>query len=1608
MSEKIPTIEELKRQLEELKQTPQKGEVERLREKQAEAEQKQKELQERLDALKTQQNIKGDDEKKRKEETVEKTEPKPEPRKPTQKKEAPKKREKKDPEVIYPEALKSISGQENITRDFLEEKLEVDSKTASKLIEKLKKAGVIAGKKSRFGYKVNTQKLAEALENPKEKKAKNIAEKVPTPEAKNDGKELKIALAKTLVSTQETVTTAWLMSRLSVGENVAEKIIAELQSEGILGAKNSDGEYEVIKTVEEEEPLEESAGNPAEKENDQEEKNEEEISKGIEEVPPVESIEKKRSRIVKENKSLFEEREALAVEIYALDNKGILTEAQESALLLKRNQRDSIMRKLQTIADENEVELLALIETFDDEYLEDNEEAVEESLTPEEAKNEISVLLDKYLALTPEQITEKKKLTEEMKSISAEAKLKFHEIISEVSKEGGIDIHTLGQNQETYADVAQKTRYDDFANQFKKDHREDGLGNFIDELDRLKLPEFENLTPGQKMLVVQGLSDRLLPKTREDGEENFNKRASKINGLGKAFGVEGKFDNTTRLGRFRRKAAHAMNAIGNIGTTARKDKVTLVEQRKALEAYTNDNAMREKFVRENALSIAQGLTAMNIDAYLEVNKDSNTSMNPASRHKESNRNIIMNFAGNNFPNIDKDIFDEYNKAGMNLSKKGWQGENTGFLEKKEAAQFRFDEATRAMMPFFEARAREMGATTIEEVREIALKDAALAKYKAEAMSLFTSNPDATKKLNEIGTKNLNIQALKTFVGDRAKFTIGGAGLRMGTKAVLGTTLASGSALFAGLTIASIPTLAYVIGKQRGRSIAKEKLRKEQKKGRFGENNESGSIKAPSIDNDAFENKLREIEYLKESGADQQDISHAIDSLNKILGTERLGQLSRELAKLENDRATRDKIIPAREKLQAEAEKVRATIRAQKGVSETKANMSVAALKIRDLERFSNELTNLIGNSDSSPEEIAKARNKLETHVEFIRGKIDNDEVDYGRGLSNEIYDGTSFGEAGRMSRVYELMVALHEAETTLAVLKTNSNWREINKKILDDRRAPRALRPEELVSDDSKKVWGRDEDWRRQQGLAYTRKVLGKDIEKARKEFIRKQANQTAKMGALFAGIGAVAVEAGGWISGNHEASEELLKTESVKIEDAQKVYEEALNTDPNLLEAQAALARIQDSIDKLKQGSMSPDSIVVPKDSISGIDSTSKGIPANDSTIIDSAKFNTPPATADSVKTFDSSAISKTPIQTPDTIASDSAKVINQPIQTPDTTVVDSPKIINTPPNPTNNPINPAAPKTPINGAPAPLTQETIDSSSLAQVEFSSKGAGQTLLNFRNSEAFTELKNTNPEMAKFFEGDIWEVTQKLKEYMPNAEDGNESVVVGKGSTFGVTEDGRIYLTDTNNGGEINVLGKINPDGSFTEGDPNLDYIDTDSVRIKSGNTGELPMEEGGNTGELPMTDDGMIDPNTGELPMEEGNTGELPTYADRIEQMNTEEAAYEIPKDKYGENAFSLSEDELKKAHEIGSRNLNKDLRRFFVDENGKVGEKSNSWEAAKKAPTKDFLAAKPRDFDRQYRPFVRHVGKLARRYDNVPRDMRLGDFVKRIYDLQAQEKSQ
>ena len=119
---------------------------------------------------------------------------------------------------------------------------------------------------------------------------------------------------------------------------------------------------------------------------------------------------------------------------------------------------------------------------------------------------------------------------------------------------------------------------------------------------------------------------------------------------------------------------------------------------------------------------------------------------------------------------------------------------------------------------------------------------------------------------------------------------------------------------------------------------------------------------------------------------------------------------------------------------------------------------------------------------------------------------------------------------------------------------------------------------------------------------------------------------------------------------------------------------------------------------------------------------------------------------------------------------------------------------------------IEPTAP-----GVSSPTSGESlIGKESVAHMQVSSRGMGETLLEFRHT---AEFQNLTDAQKAFFNDNIYKTAAKLNLFDPHT---GHSVIVGAGSEFGVDKQGEVYLVDTLHGGQVMHLGHLKPDGTFT------------------------------------------------------------------------------------------------------------------------------------------------------------------------------------------------
>lgn len=164
-------------------------------------------------------------------------------------------------------------------------------------------------------------------------------------------------------------------------------------------------------------------------------------------------------------------------------------------------------------------------------------------------------------------------------------------------------------------------------------------------------------------------------------------------------------------------------------------------------------------------------------------------------------------------------------------------------------------------------------------------------------------------------------------------------------------------------------------------------------------------------------------------------------------------------------------------------------------SKTKPSMTGSKIRLYEIKEIADKLASL-GQNNGSPIEIAKLRERLRDHVEFIKEKNKAGEINYGKGND-------AFG------RKLELLMTMHEAEVTLATLHMKHGAEEAFRTALETA-DPKRTRVLTLLAERRKKT--------KQQILA------------AQEKEISSAAWKSAWLGAAFGSAGAVILD---WFHGS-------------------------------------------------------------------------------------------------------------------------------------------------------------------------------------------------------------------------------------------------------------------------------------------------------------------------------------------------------------------------------------------------------------------------------------------------------------------------------------------
>ncbi len=310
-------------------------------------------------------------------------------------------------------------------------------------------------------------------------------------------------------------------------------------------------------------------------------------------------------------------------------------------------------------------------------------------------------------------------------------------------------------------------------------------------------------------------------------------------------------------------------------------------------------------------------------------------------------------------------------------------------------------------------------------------------------------------------------------------------------------------------------------------------------------------------------------------------------------------------------------------------------------------------------------------------------------------------------------------------------------------------------------------------------------------------------------------------------------------------------------------------------------------------------------------------------------------------------------------------------------------------------------------------------------------EGVGDALLKLRHSPSFQELVKTNPKMAKFFQGNIWDEAKSLHAFRPGNAAG-DSVIVGEGSEIGITKDGDIYLSNTLSGGRAEVIGHVDPaTGKFSEVAPAHDMHyghkpETAAPRsaTKIAEHANHPAHSGHK--EYPLAGDEApeVTPTKTGLPKHEYplNPDEAPEAPNadhpKMDASQYPESGDEAPEIKapaanqipIEQRIANFTRRDWIRVDNVAEGNIIDDLNQGFGRRNflGLIthrGTASTLWKGMAERPTASVLEQPIGDFTQPVQSFMQHIRVLAASHPEVAPSEKFGAYVEELYKADAQE---
>lgn len=344
--------------------------------------------------------------------------------------------------------------------------------------------------------------------------------------------------------------------------------------------------------------------------------------------------------------------------------------------------------------------------------------------------------------------------------------------------------HTLTLDAKPHTHDAgelENKRIEEHFDRLSKAYEKKGLGEIATQLS--VLPEFQSLPEGQKLLVMQSVSDKLLEHVRTEGDKGFRQE----------FKESGIFKKV-----WKGMTKHAIQAR---------------HEKHALASLTGKYAA--EFVGKVAPGLIKVYGQSGLESYLTNNATVVTMYSMLDKEYLADDTWRFNLAASKLASIP----DDWNKPGAT-----W-GERRAY--KKALEHFETEKAG-----YLNELVQEANKKGILNPRAYAAETVSSMETMVKTMRLFSSDPKTLDRLEAIGKNPSWLRGLKDAAFERTIGTTAGYVASAGRAARIGTVALTGVGSIA--AIAAAPVIAGVVGGFRGNARAKKELRENDRLARSGE------------------------------------------------------------------------------------------------------------------------------------------------------------------------------------------------------------------------------------------------------------------------------------------------------------------------------------------------------------------------------------------------------------------------------------------------------------------------------------------------------------------------------------------------------------------------------------------------------------------------------------------------------------------------------------------------------------------------------------------------------------------------------------------------------